>query len=279
MIEVILAAALQAVIVAICVALFIYVRLGLGRRARYAAHLAAGWGFMGLAYVSYPVIFSFSKAPPTGTPGQSWVVISSAMSLISSAFMLAAWYMMRDQRLEERSGAPEPLPTMSKQFVSFLIFSLNIVIAVFFAFLTKGEFKTVELILMLIDVSVACMAYFLVGLELFQMRLFSDPQEGSFFPERWAHTSFRWITLLIFATWGVMQFPVVWGKFYVNQGPAPFFKFPTGHWYTWLAVVKLLCGTCAAILIMHALPSVRWKHKQIGKRLRKKENSRLGSRT
>lgn len=110
-----------------------------------------------------------------------------------------------------------------------------------------------------IDAFVSNCALFLVGAELAQMPLRRDPEEGSLFASEQSHLMWRIGTAVLFGMWGLAQWRrVVW---HVLEWQVA--KPHVGPWSQWLAMLKVLCAGAAAVLGLHALPSVRWKHKRL----------------
>jgi hypothetical protein len=254
------AASLHVVVVAICVMMFVYARFVCGPRARYAAHLASGWGVLGVMYLLAAAFPTLRDELPPGAEA-TWRVIDSTMSFISSAFLLSSWYLMRDERFEERAGAPNPMPTMSKAFVSVLFITVTGVVSTFIGVIEKVSANPLLLYLLsALDVTFAAITIIMVGAELAKVRLVQDPGQGPLFVHARAHSLFKVLTLVLFLVWGGLQFGYLW-SFKAEAGST--FSYPEGSFYTWLAMLKFLCATSAVVLIVHALPTVHWRHEQL----------------
>jgi hypothetical protein len=188
-----------------------------------------------------------------------WNLVDTVLSLINSGYLIIAWYMMRDFRKEQEQKLDNPLPTMSKPFISIVFATGASIIALFIALVGSINKEYVLPFFKILDVFISAAAIILVGSELLKIKDVREPEEGSFFTsDRW-HRKFRILTFILYFIWGAFQLA---HHFSGKAAPGSFFSYPDGIYYSGLAVLKLLCATTAAILILHSLPTVQWKHKQ-----------------
>ena len=260
------ASTLQLVVVLLCVLWFLYLRWALGERARYLAHLAAGWFTMGVMYGVHPAVCRYFAAINTnpGAEAQSlWRVVDSTLSLVSSSFLITVWYMMREVRQEKRRGVKDPMPTMSKDFLGKLIAALATVIGAYIA-LASSLLASWPLRVLFtgIDVVFAALAVSFVGWEFANIQLISDKEEGGLFRNPGRHSVFRKVTLVLFLLWGALQLGHLLS---LSKQPLGTFQYPFGGFYNLLGALKVLCAATGGILAMHALPSERWQHKSIAR--------------
>lgn len=260
---------LQLAVVAVAITLFVYLRAACGRQARFLVHLALAYAGVGVFYVFDMAISTF-LANSTKTMPEAMTmtnVVGSTLSLLNTAFFFTAWYLMRDLRLEKVEDEENPVPTMSKPFAAGVIAALMAGIAGYIAMAGKlAENEQLRTLFVGIDAFLSTCVLLCIASEFAQMRVLRDAEEGSLFGSSKSHLLFRVFTVFLFLLWGVAQ----WGRLVWIlsekqwQMVAPY----TGQWHQWSAMLKILCAGSGSILALHALPSVRWKHKQVPRRKR-----------
>ena len=263
--------ALQIVIVAISILIFLYVRLAIGPVGRYLIHLAFSWGVVGVTYgvrcfICFCSAFMHIPLGDTGTVLSQ--VIDSTLSLVSSALLVTAWYMMRDVRIEMRTQPRDPRPTMSKSFLSGVILLWTMLISTYISLvflIIQNPHLTI--VLVLIDVVISAIALVLVGWE-FALMPYRPDESGTLFVSHWFHLAFRIVTFLVYLLMAILQIGYIVSILaagplnqVLGEAVRKSFQYPGGPFYYFLAVLKLLCAATGAILVMHAFPSVRWRHR------------------
>ena len=272
----------QILIVLIGVLIFLYVRLACGAQARYFVHLALAYTGIGVIYFfdGAITIWSYATGTPMGNANlkATTELISSTLSLLNTAFFISTWYMMRDLRLEQKTNPQTAKPTMSNPFAASIIAALVGGIAAYLGmanYMIQSSSTTLK-IFTGIDVSIAAISAWLVGSEFFRITIIRDHDEGSLFDSNLSLLIFRSLTLFLFVALGLFQFGYLFTI--IQEQPMDLFKFPTGGAYYWLAALRILCAGAAAILGLHALPSERWKHKQVTSGKRSKPSDKATNR-
>ena len=263
---------IQIVVVLISILMFNFVKRGSGTKGRYLTHLAISWGIMGCMYLLTAVFEINFGSQFQEIYKQIWNIIDPVLSITNSGFLITAWYMMRDYRIEQEMGVENPLPTMSKPFISIVFATGASIIALFIALVGSIEKEYVLPFFKILDVLISATAIILVGIELLKIHIIREPEEGSFFISDRICRIFKKITLTLYLTWGALQLGHIISQI---KNPPDFFIYPTGGLYVLMAILKLSCATTAAILIIHSLPSIKWQHKET-KRLRQKKEEEKG---
>lgn len=253
---------LQLVVIAIAITILIFLRAACGRQARFLVHLAIGYGGIGAFYLFDIVARSFAAITQKEMPGEMFEMVGSTLSLLNTAFFLTAWYLMRDLRFERLVEPEEPVPTMSKPFAASVIGALVGGIAGYIMMAdAMAKNDNLRVLFVGIEAALSMGVLILIGFEFALLPLIRDAEEGSLFRSNYSHLVFRCITFLFFGSWAILQ----WGRLiWIVSDPKWEIVTPyVGQWYQWSAVFKILCAGCAGILALHALPSVRWKHRDV----------------
>lgn len=160
-----------------------------------------------------------------------------------------------------------PVPTMSKPFAAGVIAALMAGIAGYIAMADRlANNETLRTLFVGIDAFLSTVVLLCIASEFAQMRMIRDAEEGSLFGSTKSHLLFRVFTVLLFFLWGVAQ----WGRviWIVSDNKWQMVAPYTGQWHQWSAMLKILCAGSGSILALHALPSVRWRHKQVARKKR-----------
>jgi hypothetical protein len=256
----------QIVVVLICVIIFLYVRLACGEQARYFVHLAFAYIGIGLIYFFHGVTESwsyFTGSHQTSAFKTTIEVVSSSLSILNTMFFFTTWYLMRHLRQEQKIAPQTATATMSNPFASTVIGVLATAVATYIAtvnlMIQNGQM--LFRIFSGLDISLAAASIALVGWEFLWITRIRNHEEGSLFDSNITHRIFCVLTFVLFLAFSLLQFSFFFSI--IPQEPPRIFKFPTGEAYYWLAALRILCAGAAAMLGLHALPSARWKHKQL----------------
>ena len=260
---------IQIVVVLISILMFIFVKRGSGKKGRYLTHFATSWGIMGTMYLLSAFAEVSGLYVKAGHKSiiiykQILEVLDPFLSLINAGFLIIAWYMMRDYRIEQEGGVENPLPTMSKPFISTIFASGASIISLFITLMVNIT-PRVTIIFNIIDVLISMVAIILIGNELSKIPIIKEPGEGSFFISDKSCLKFKRLTFILYLVWAILQLGHIFSKLIdnnmiISEILKDFFDYPTGGLYTLMAIFKLSCATTAVILIIHSLPSIRWQH-------------------
>ncbi len=258
---------LQLAVVGVAITLFVYLRAACGRQARFLVHLALAYAGVGVFYMFDMALNAFQASPAKTMPEAMTEVIGSTLSLLNTAFFFTAWYLMRDLRLERAADEENPIPTMSKPFAAGVIAGLMAGIAAYIAMADKlANNESLRTLFVGIDAFLSTGVLLCIAIELGQMKMIRDADEGSLFGSTKSHLLFRIFTVVLFTLWGVAQ----WGRvIWILSDKQWHMVAPyTGQWHQWSAMLKILCAGSTCILALHALPSVRWRHKLVTRKRR-----------
>jgi hypothetical protein len=256
------------IIVVFSILMFIFVKMGSGKKGRYLTYLSISWAIMGLMYLlsgigKYLIIVKSYRWQFHITLGKIFEVLDTTLSITNSCFLIIAWYLMRDYRREKEAGIENPLPTMSKPFISSIFALGTSMIALLIIVSLKVEDKNAMLPLNVLDVVIAAVAIILIGIELLRIHVIIEPEEGDIFRKDLIRHIFKVFTFVLYLAWAILQLCHLIPKITKIEYPHFFFDYPSGVLYTLMAILKIMCATTAVILIIHSLPSYRWPHKQI----------------
>lgn len=250
---------LQLAVIAVSIMVFVYIRAACGPQARYLVHIALGYAGISVFYIfdiAVHLILGKQFKPSTEPLVQ---VIATTLSLINTTFFITAWYLMRDVRLERKIDPVNPIPTMSKPFAAAIIAGLMASIASFIglAHILKDD-PALSTLYVGIDAFLGSVVLLCIASEIAQMPLIKDENEGSLFEET-SHLVFRVISVILFVMFAATQ----WGRLIWAISEWYVVTPQTGIWYHFSAMLKVLCAGALSILALHALPSVRWRHRAL----------------
>lgn len=267
----IFAGILQIVVVGAGALWFWFLKRGL-ENSRHLHYMAIGWVFMGLMYAvrvmfcAYASVITTSGAVVSSEALGVSSVMDSTLSILSSAALLMSWYLLRDFRHGVENLAEDSNPTMSKTFIAKLSATIAAAISGYVMFVkVLVENNYLQHIYLAIDVLAAAMAGFFLGWEMWKAKYIEEKNNTQVFAPR-AFQRMRRFGLIAFWIWGASQLlhPLSLPMFELKH-----FAYPTGVFYDFLSVMKIICAMVAGIIALHIFPEKpQFRHKTVRRRTR-----------
>lgn len=236
--------------------------------SRHLIYFSVGWIFMGIMY-SIQLFKCFfvnaSMGSDVAIDGLS-IAFDSILSYLSSAALIMAWYLMRDLRYAAMQRRGIANPTMSKEFLAKIGSVLGLVLCGSIIILKFVSLNTSQFIFTAIDVIAAAIAGFLIGWEIWRAQYLHVQKNSQLFNQAVFYQMRLW-GLIVFGAWGGAQLLHFLSLDEFEFLHKHFFNYPSGGYYTFLAVMKVLCAVSIGLITLHILPEkLRFRH-GVGKTL------------